>query len=144
MANNTLATPSATTDVDAAQNLPIIQPKENELLNLTHAVVEWKRLQGELSELRAAMGERRKKMKALEEIILRIMKNHNIGALDLKNSGGRVLYKKKKAKSGLGGKNLETLMAQFFNSQERASEVMKYIDEHREVVTREGLAYIDA
>jgi hypothetical protein len=144
MANYT-ANSSDTMDMNSdAQNLPIIQPKENELMNLTHAVVEWKRLQGELSELRAAMGERRKKMKALEEIILRIMKNHNIGALDLKNSGGRVLYKKKKAKSGLGGKNLQELMVQFFNSQERATEVMKFIEEHREIVTREGLAYIDA
>lgn len=138
MANNIVDT---STDTSA---LPIIQPKENELLNLTHAVIEWKKLQGELIELRAAMGERRKKMKVLEEIILRIMKNHNIGALDLKNSGGRVLYKKKKSKSSLAGKNLENLMAQFFNSQERASEVMKFIDDHREVVTRDGLAYIDA
>jgi Mg2+ and Co2+ transporter CorA len=135
-----MATPNTVED----PNLPIIQPKENELLNLTHAVVEWKKMQSELGELRAAMGERRKKMKALEDIILRIMKNHNIGALDLKNSGGRVLYKKKKAKSSIAGKNLEMLMAQFFNSQERAVEVMKYIDEHREVVTREGLAYVDA
>lgn len=129
---------------DSVENLPIIQPKENEILSLTHAVVEWKKLQSESNELRAAISERRKKMKVLEDIILRIMKNHNIGALDLKNSGGRVLYKKKKAKSSLAGKNLEVLMAQFFNSQERASEVMKFIEEHREVVTREGLAYIDA
>jgi hypothetical protein len=35
-------------------------------------------------------------------------------------------------------------MVQFFNSQERATEVMKFIEEHREIVTREGLAYIDA
>ena len=81
-----------------AESLPIIQPKENELLTLTHAVVEWKKLNSEISELGEQVKERRKKQKALQEIILRIMKSHNIGALDLKSSGGRVMYKKKKGK----------------------------------------------
>ena len=129
--------------LEQTDNLPIIQPKENELMNLTHAVVEWRKLQDEVTELRHAMSERRKKLKALEEIILRIMKNHNIGALDLKNSGGRVLYKKKKAKSGLGEKALTGLMTQFFNSESRAQEALKFIEEHREVVTREGLSFVN-
>ena len=131
-------------DTDDSQNLPIIQPKENELLSLTHAVIEWRKLTGEITELQSAVKERRKKVKVLEEIILRIMKNHNIGALDLKNSGGRVLFKKKKAKSGLGNKALQDLMSKFLNSEARAAEAIKFIDENREVVTREGLAFINA
>jgi hypothetical protein len=35
-------------------------------------------------------------MKAREEMILRIMKKNNIGALDLKESGGRILYKRRR------------------------------------------------
>ncbi|NBR60230.1 MAG: hypothetical protein EBT86_01025 [Actinobacteria bacterium] len=143
MAANTVHQSDKTSET-ITENQSIIQPKENELLNLTHAVVEWRKLQDEVTELRQAMSERRKKLKALEEIILRIMKNHNIGALDLKNSGGRVLFKKKKSKTGLGEKNLATLMTQFFNSEARAQEALKFIDEHREVVTREGLAYVNA
>lgn len=143
MASNTVHQANAPEE-SPTENLPIIQPKENELLNLTHAVVEWRKLQNEITELRQSMSERRKKLKALEEIILRIMKNHNIGALDLKNSGGRVLFKKKKSKTGLGEKTLGALMTQFFNSEARAQEALKFIEEHREVVTREGLAFINA
>lgn len=123
------------------ESLPIIQPKENEILTLTHAVIEWKKLSGELDDLTNQMKERRKKMKALQEIILRIMKSHNIGALDLKSSGGRVMYKKKKGKGGLGEKKLSEIMKEFLGSEARASEAMKFISEHRDVVTRESLAY---
>jgi len=124
-----------------AESLPIIQPKENELLTLTHAVVEWKKLNSEISELGEQVKERRKKQKALQEIILRIMKSHNIGALDLKSSGGRVMYKKKKGKGGLSEKKLADIMKEFLGSETRASEAMKFIAEHRDVVTRESLAY---
>jgi hypothetical protein len=125
----------------SVESLPIIQPKENELLTLTHAVVEWKKLNGEISELGEQVKERRKKQKALQEIILRIMKSHNIGALDLKSSGGRVMYKKKKGKGGLSEKKLGDIMKEFLGSEAKASEAMKFIADHRDVVTRESLAY---
>jgi hypothetical protein len=124
-----------------AESLPIIQPKENELLTLTHAVIEWKKLNSEISELGEQVKERRKKQKALQEIILRIMKSHNIGALDLKSSGGRVMYKKKKGKGGLSEKKLADIMKEFLGSETRATEAMKFIAEHRDVVTKESLAY---
>lgn len=66
---------------------------------LTHSIIEWRRLKEECEEAKQQLREKGKKMKVLEEVILRIMKNHNIGALDLKNSGGRVLYKKAEASS---------------------------------------------
>ena len=69
------------------------------------------------------------------------MKSHNIGALDLKSSGGRVMYKKKKGKGGLSEKKLADIMKEFLGSETRASEAMKFIAEHRDVVTRESLAY---
>jgi hypothetical protein len=80
-------------------------------------------------------------MKVLEEVILRVMKTHNIGALDLKSSGGRVLYKKQKRQAGLGQKNMVKLMSEHLQSEEKAADLMKYIQEHREVVTKESIAY---
>ena len=82
-----------------------------------------------------------KKMKALEEVILRVMKQNNIGALDLKSSGGRVLYKKQKRQAGLGQKNMVKLMSEHMQSEEKATELMKYIQEHREVVMKESVVY---
>jgi len=80
-------------------------------------------------------------MKKLEEIILRIMKNHNIGALDLKSSGGRVLFKKQKRQAGLGQKNMMMLMSAGLQSEEKAKDLMTYIQEHREVVVKESIHY---
>lgn len=116
-------------------------PQENEMSTLTHSIIEWRRLKEESEEYRQQLKERSKKMKALEEVILRVMKNHNIGALDLKSSGGRVLFKKSKRQGALGQKNLVKLMSEGLNSEEKASELMKYIQEHREIVTKESIAY---
>ena len=116
-------------------------PQENEMTTLTHSIIEWRRLKEEAEEYRQQLKERSKKMKALEDVILRVMKNHNIGALDLKSSGGRVLFKKSKRQAGLGQKNLVKLMSEGLNSEEKANELMKYIQEHREVLTKESIAY---
>jgi hypothetical protein len=116
-------------------------PQDNEIATLTHSIIEWRRLKEECEEFRQQLKERSKKMKALEEVILRVMKNHNIGALDLKSSGGRVLFKKSKRQAGLGQKNLVKLMSEGLNSEEKANELFKYIQEHREVVTKESIAY---
>jgi len=119
----------------------ITTPQENEMMNLTHSIVEWRHLRDETAELRQQAREKTKKMKALEEVILRIMKNHNIGALDLKSSGGRVLFKKQKRQAGLGQKNMLKLMTDHLQSEEKAKELMNYIQEHREVLTKESIHY---
>ncbi len=116
-------------------------PQENEMATLSHSIIEWRRLKEESEEVRHQLRENAKKMKALEEVILRVMKNHNIGALDLKSSGGRVLYKKQKRQAGLGQKNLVKLMSEGLQSEEKANELFKYIQEHREVLTKESIAY---
>lgn len=116
-------------------------PQENEMATLSHSIIEWRRLKDEAEDFRQQLKERSKKMKALEEVILRVMKNHNIGALDLKSSGGRVLFKKSKRQAGLGQKNLVKLMSEGLQSEEKANDLMKYIQEHREVLTKESIAY---
>ena len=117
-------------------------PQENEMSTLSHSIIEWRRLKEESEDFRQQLKERSKKMKALEDVILRVMKNHNIGALDLKSSGGRVLFKKSKRQAGLGQKNLVKLMSEGLQSEEKANELFKYIQEHREVLTKESIAYV--
>jgi len=116
-------------------------PQDNDMVTLTTAIVEWRRLKEESDTYRQQLKERSKKMKVLEEVILRVMKSNNIGALDLKSSGGRVLYKKQKRQAGLGQKNMMTLMAAGLQSEAKATELMKYIQDHREVVMKESIAY---
>jgi hypothetical protein len=119
----------------------ITSPQENEMAILTHSIIEWRRLKEEHTNLKQHIRECGTKMKKLEEIILRIMKNHNIGALDLKSSGGRVLFKKQKRQGGLGQKNMMKLMSDHLQSEEKAKDLMTYIQEHREVVIKESIHY---
>jgi hypothetical protein len=119
----------------------ITTPHENEMATLTHSIIEWRRLKDENEDLRLQMREKTKKMKALEEVILRVMENHNIGALDLKNSGGRVLYKTSTRQAGLCRKNMMKLMTEHLESEQKANELMKYIQEHRETIIKKSIAY---
>jgi hypothetical protein len=134
----------STTDVKTpppSESESLTTPHDNDMVTLTHSIVEWRRLKEESDTFRQQLKERSKKMKVLEEVILRVMKSNNIGALDLKSSGGRVLYKKQKRQAGLGQKNMMTLMAAGLQSEAKATELMKYIQDHREVVTKESIAY---
>jgi hypothetical protein len=125
----------------AAASDSIIHPQENELTNLSHAIIEWRRLTDEITGFRQEIKERNKKLKALETVICRIMKNHNISALDLKNSGGRVLYKKQKKQSGLGQKNLQKYLAEYMKSEDEAKKAMEFVQGKRTVVDTESIKY---
>jgi hypothetical protein len=118
---------------------PMIKPQDGDLASLTHAIVEWRRLTDEVKEYRQSIRERNKKLKALEEVILRVMKSNNIGALDLKNSGGRVLFKRSKRQAGMGAKNLQKYLSDYFKSESKATEAIKFINEHRETFVKESL-----
>jgi hypothetical protein len=109
--------------------------------NLATIVSEWRRICDEISVHKQQASEKTKKVKVLESIILNIMKQQNLGALDLKNSGGRILYQKKEGKSGLNAKTLQKLLTAHLKDENKAAEALKYINENREATTKEKLAY---
>lgn len=117
-------------------------PQEGDISSLTHAIVEWRRLMEEVSDYSQRVRERRKKLKALEEVIVRVMKTNNIGALDMRSSGGRVLFKKTNRKEGLGGKNLQKHLTGYFKSEQRANEVIEYINQNRSCTVHESLKLV--
>jgi len=116
-------------------------PQDNDLSTLTHSIIEWRRLKEDNDTRKIQVRETNTKMKALEEVILRVMKENNIGALDLKNSGGRVLFRKQKRQAAMGQKNMEKWIGECLQSNEEAQKIMKYIQEHREVLTKESILY---
>jgi hypothetical protein len=118
-----------------------IAPHDADITVLPHNITEWRKLSEELSDLRQRSKEITRKMKAHEEVILRIMKSHQIGALDLKASGGRLHYKTSKKTEGLGTKTLHKYLSEYFKSEEEARKVLQFVMEHRESSTRESLAY---
>ena len=125
----------------SSEELGLTTPQENEMVTLTHSIIEWRRLKEDNDSRKQQVREANTKMKALEDIIVRVMKSHNIGALDLKNSGGRVLFKKQKRQAGLGQKAMEKLISEYLQSPDKAKDLMTYVQEHREVVTKESIHY---
>lgn len=112
-----------------------------ELTQLANIIKEWKQTNEEVRNLNEQVREKRKRLKVQEEMILRIMKKHNVAALDLKGSGGRILYRRSTTKGGMNEKLLFGLLSQHLKSETAAADAIKFITEHREAKTKETLLY---
>jgi len=119
----------------------IILPQENDMSTLSSAIIEWRRISDECSDLKEQIKERTKKIKVLQEVIVRIMKSHNVAALDLKATGGRVITKQRKSQSGLTTKTLQQNLATYLKSEEEATKVLQFIQSQRQTSTRDALLY---
>ena len=114
---------------------------QNEIQQLSLVIRTWRELQKETEELNASLKEKKKRKVALEEMILRIMKKNNIGALDLQSSGGRLLYRRQTTKGSLGKKDMVRLLAEHMKSEQKAAEALQYISEHRGSKVKESILY---
>lgn len=113
----------------------------NEIQQLSLVIKTWRELSKEMDDLSASLREKRKRKIALEEMILRIMKKNNIGALDLTSSGGRLLYRRQTTKGSLAQKDLQRLLGEHLKSEERAADALKFITEHRGSKVKESLLF---
>jgi len=127
--------------MSANQNNQIILPQESDMSTLSSAIVEWRRLNEECSDFKQQIKERTTKIRALQEVIVRIMKSHNVAALDLKNTGGRVVTKQRKSQSGLTAKTLHSQLATYLKSEEEATKALQFIQSNRTTSTRDALLY---
>jgi hypothetical protein len=116
-------------------------PADGDMSALPGTITEWRRIQDEISVYKQQIRERTKRCKVLQEYIIDIMKRHGIDALALKNSGGRVMFKRNKRAEGLGPKNLEKFLGEYLKSPDQAQAALKYIQERRSIKTTEGLQY---
>lgn len=114
---------------------------QQELQSLKEIIISWRQIEGEVSDLKEQMREKKKKQSTLEEMILRIMKKHSLGALDLKGSGGRLLYRRQTTKGTLNVKSITEMLAQHLKSETAAAEAIKFINEHRGAKVRESIQY---
>jgi hypothetical protein len=114
---------------------------EQDLQHLPQVIKAWKQLQDEMSTLKQQLSEKKTRRKALEEVIMRTMKKNSIGALDLKQSNGRLLYKRKKTKGGLSQKNLQEYLGEYLKSTDTAEKALAFIAEKRGVKETDTLAF---
>jgi len=116
--------------------------------NLPNLLTEWKKIQEEkqkLIEERKKVAERireqDKRAEAMQGMILKIMKSNSIGALDLKSSNARALYKKRVIKSSIGQKDLKKHLSEHFKSDEEAKKLLEFLDTKRDTTIKEKLVY---
>jgi len=118
-----------------------IQTPEQEMSTLKEIILAWREIENDLTTLNSQIREKKKKQKTMEEIILRIMKKNNIGALDLKGSGGRLLYRRQTSKGTLNVKTLTEMLTAHLKSETAATDALKFINENRGSKVRESLMY---
>lgn len=112
-----------------------------DLQNLKEVIRSWRELNTEVSDLNAQLREKKKRQKALEDVILRTMKNNTIGALDLTGSGGRIIYRRQTKKGTLNLKSISELLGQHLKSEEAATNALKFMLEHRGGKVHESILY---
>ena len=82
-----------------------------------------------------------KRAEAMQKMILPIMKKNSIGALDLKSSNARALFKKRVIKSPLGIKEMKKYFNEHFKEGNEAVKLLEFLDTKRETIVRESLVY---
>ena len=120
-----------------------------EFKNLPTLLTEWKKIQedkqkliGEKKSVNERIREQDKRAEAMQKMILSIMKKNSIGALDLKSSNARALYKKRVIKSPLGQKELKKYFNEHFKDDpEKGKDLLKFLDTKRDTTVKESLVY---
>jgi hypothetical protein len=118
-----------------------IIPVDPEFQQLPQTIQAWKEVAERSKRLREELKETMKRQKVLEASILATMTKHNIGALDLKSSGGRLLSKKKQSKGALSQKAFHAAAAEFLKNEDQANNLLAFVAEKRGTTSKTVLTY---
>jgi hypothetical protein len=118
-----------------------VQTGETELQQLPQLIAAWKAVREDSLGLKGQAREKKVQMKALEDVIMRTMKKNSIGALDLKQSGGRLLHKTKESKGSLSQKSLKGYLKEYLKTDEDAEKALAFISEKRGKKVVETLSF---
>ena len=121
---------------------------QQEFQNLPTLLTQWKKIQEEKNKLQQQkkliaqqIREHNTRCEAMEKMIMGTMKKHSIGALDLKSSNARALYKKRAVRAPLGKKDLQKCLTEHLKSEDAAKKLIQFLKEKREVTVKEALVY---
>lgn len=120
---------------------PVVPPTKEDIQQLSEAIKSWHTTFEKITAARQVIKEESKRQKTLESLIVNMMKNHAIGALDLKASGGRILYKKQKRTNAVPKKDMLPLLAEHMGDEKKAKEALEFLEKHKTSEWKEGLRY---
>ena len=122
---------------------------QGELKSLPNLLTEWKKIQedkhkliDEKKKINERIREQDKRAEAMQGMILTIMKKNSIGALDMKSSNARALYKKRVIKSPIGIKEMKKYFNEHFKEDpEKGNKLLEFLDTKRDTTVKESLVY---
>jgi len=124
--------------VDVVENQ--LAPAEDipEISILPNYLKEWLALEEDLKILSVTTREKKKRMSILQGLITKTMKGHKIGRVNIKS--GAILYQNKETKETMGKKFIITKLTEYFKGDIiKATEIYKYLEEHRGKKSKENI-----
>ena len=119
----------------------LVETTGDDINILPQMITAWKAVKAESIQLQQQTREKKLRQKALEEVIMRTMKKHNVGQLDLKASNSRLSCATKETKGSLSQKNLESYLGEYMKSPDEAKKAVAFIDEKRGRNKKEVLSF---
>lgn len=116
-------------------------PNQEEITALSQTLRQWYASFDAIEKAKQNIKEETARMKTLESMVVSMMRNHAIGALDMSSTGGRVIYKKDKRIAPVSKKDMFSILAEHQQSEEKAKEILDFIDQHKTVVWKESLSF---
>ena len=108
------------------QTKPKVSAKDELILNIK----EWKKMDNEITKLKAEVKEKTNKKKELTESLVNVMKSNLIDCFDI--NGGALVYKQKKTRRTISGKFLLSQLEEYYKEQpELAKEITKKVLDNR-------------
>ena len=105
---------------------------------LVNSIKEWLKLESEITKFQVEIRERKKKIKALTEMLVGTMKKNDIDCFNI--NGGALIYKKKKSNKAIYSNSLLVSLQDYFkNDLKTAEELTKHILENRGEQVKETL-----
>lgn len=102
--------------------------------DFTNNVKDYMELEEQISRLNVALKERKVKLKALSELIIRNMENNEIHHINIKN--GALVYKSDEKFKGLNKTNLLSGLNIYFNDKQKATTASKVVMDNREKIRK--------
>lgn len=97
---------------------------------LKSAVNEYLALDNEIATLQKAIKERKNKKDKLTKIILNVMKNNDIDQMNMNND--KLIYSVSQCKTPLNKNYLNTVLTDYFDNTDKATDVINHILNNRQ------------
>ena len=121
----------------------IVEVPANDLQQLTQMIAAYKDIQGEVEKLNeqyaSQLKEKKTRLKALESVILRIMKQYEIQNVNLSKTNSVLVRKTKVSKGSLNQKTLEMSLKEILETEEKVKKALESIEKNRGTKSKDVL-----